>query len=160
VHTRTTADDEVSNNETVFITVNGDGTYGFKNPARNIGVVFTDTSYTQGYATESMTSATITLHDRAYAEEGEVITLTDDYRGCSGNYATFTAGVDTTDDTYMTWRAQPQFFSYCFMYQGFDYIKITHQGHTITSDDRSSNADMSNSNGEGWYSAYVKVYYN
>ena len=77
-----------------------------------------------------------------------------------GNYATFTAGVDTTDDTYMTWRAQPQFFSYCFMYQGFDQVKITHEGHTVYSSSRQSNIDMWNANGEGRYSATIKVYYN
>ena len=160
VHTTTTASGEVINEETVYITPTRNGMYGFENSARNIDVRFTDQeSYAQGQPSQSRTSATITLSDRAYAEDGEVITLTDDYRGCSGNYATFTAGVDTADDTLMTWRAQSQFFSYCFLYQGFDYIKITHEGHTITSTSTRSSADMSNSNGEGWYSAYVKVYY-
>lgn len=77
-----------------------------------------------------------------------------------GNYATFTAAVDTDDDTYMTWRAQPQFFSYCFMYQGFDQVKITHDGHVVYSSLERSSIDMWNANGEGWYSATVKVYYN
>ena len=113
----------------------------------------------QGYPSQSMTQATITLRDRAYANEGEVITLTDDYRGCMGNYATFTAGVDTASDTYMTWRAQPQFFSYCFMYQGFDEVKIVHEGHVVYSQLRQSSLDMSNANGAGWYSATVTIFY-
>ena len=106
VHTTTTASGEVINEETVYITPTRNGMYGFENSARNIGVRFTDQeSYAQGQPSQSRTSTTITLSDRAYAEDGEVITLTDDYRGCSGNYATFTAGVDAADDTLMTWRA-------------------------------------------------------
>ena len=161
VHTVTTADGTTINDETVTITQNNDGTYRLVNVARSIDVVFTDDEddYLQGRASQSLTEATIALYDREYADEGELITLTDDYRGCTGNYATFTAAVDTTDDTYMTWRAQPQFFLYCFVYQGFDEVKITHEGHTVYSSSRQSSIDMWNANGEGWYSATVKVYY-
>lgn len=161
VHTVTTADGTTINDETVAITQNNDGTYRLVNVARSIDVVFTDNEddYLQGRATQSQTQATITLHDREHADEGELITLTDNYQGCSGNYATFTAAVDTTDDTYMTWKAQPQFFSYCLLYHGFDEVKITHEGHVVYSSSRQSSIDMWNANGEGWYTATVKVYY-
>ncbi len=162
VHTVTTADGTTINDETVAITQNNDGTYRLVNTDRSIDVVFTDdeSDYLQGRASQSLTRTIITLSDRAYADEGELIVLSDDYRGCLGNYATFTAAVDTTDDTYMTWRAQPQFFSYCFLYQGFDQVKITHEGHTVYDSSRQSSIDMWNANGEGWYSATVNVYYN
>lgn len=160
VHTITTMDGETINDETISITQNDDGTYRLVNTNRSIDVTFTDDeSHLQGYLSQDWTRAIIALSDREYAEEGELITLTDDFRGCSSNYATFTAAVDTTDDTYMTWNVRQWFWSYCFVPLPFDYIKIIHEGHKITSDDRRSNADMSNSNGEGWYSAYVQVYY-
>lgn len=160
VHSTTTVDGETVNNENVSVTQNRDGTYRLVNTDRSIDVTFTDDdSYLQGRENDSWTRATITLQDREYAEEGELIALTDDYRGCWGNYATFTAGVDTTDDTYMTWNAKSYYITYCLVYLPFDYIEISHGGNTITSEDRRSNADMSNPNGEGWYSAYVKAYY-
>lgn len=161
VHTITTADGITINDETVSITHNSDGTYRFVNTDRSIDVIFTgdENDYLQGRASQGTTRATITLHDRGHAEEGELIVLTEDYRGCMGNYATFTAAVDTTDDTYVTWRAQPQFFSYCFIYQPFDEIKIAHEGHHFYPSSRQSNTDMWNANGEGRYSALVEVNY-
>lgn len=161
VHTTTTVDGYTINDETITITQNDDGTYGFVNEARDMDIIFTNNEYhyLQGWAYNAKNGADIVLHDRAYAEEGEVISLTDDHKGCWGNYATFTAGVDTTSDTYMTWDAKLYYVAYCFLPQFFDKVEITHEGHNVTSELRKSNLDMWNSNGEGWYSATVKVYY-
>ena len=60
-------------------------------------------------------------------------------------------GVDTTDDTLITWDASNHFWSYCFIYEGFDYVKIQHEGHTEYGSSSDSSVNMSNSNGEGTY---------
>ena len=161
VHTTTRAGSQVLNDQTVYITEHAPGVFRIINPAQNMNVLVTDQeSYTRGYPSQGLASSAIVLSDRDHADDGDTLILDDDYRGCSGNYATFTAAVDTTDDTYITWEAQPQFFAYCFLYQGFDYVKITHEGHNEISQSRESNIDMWNANGEGWYSVTVKAYYN
>ena len=156
--TTTTINDEVANNETFQITKNDDGTYRLVNTVRDIDLTFSDTTTTtRGTATISPTSAKINLVDSGTADDGDVLGLSDSYNRC-GN-ARFDAGVDTTDDTLITWDASNHFWSYCFIYEGFDYVKIQHEGHTEYGSSSDSSVNMSNSNGEGTYQVRVTVYY-
>ena len=157
--TTTTMDGEQIHDEEFTIVVNDDSTYRLINEERGIDETFITTSQTttRGSANESWLSASVRLYDRAYAEDGEVIGLSDSYNDCV--HARFDAGVDTAGDTLVEWDAADIFWSYCFAPLWFDYVKITHEGNTRTSTSNDSTMSMSNSNGEGWYTATVKVYY-
>ena len=156
--TTTTVNDETIHNETFQITKNDDGTYRLVNIERDIDLTFSDTTITtRGTATISPTTARINLVDRGTADDGDVLGLSDSYNYCG--HARFDAGVDTTDDTLITWDASNHFWSYCFVYEGFDYVKIQHEGHTEYRYSSDSSVNMSNSNGEGTYQVRVTVYY-
>ena len=156
--TTATINGEVANNETFQITKNSDGTYRLVNTVRDIDLTFSDTTTnTRGSATISSTSAKINLVDSGTANDGDVLGLSDTYNWC-GN-ARFDAGVVTTGDTLITWDAYGHFWSHCFIYEGFDYVKIQHEGHTEYSDSLDSSVTMSNSNGAGTYQVRVTVYY-
>ena len=125
---------------------------------RDIDLTFSDTTTTtRGTATISPTSAKINLVDSGTANDGDVLGLSDSYNHCGT--ARFDAGVDTTDDTLITWDAHEYFWSYCLIHEGFDYVKIQHEGHTEYGYSFDSSVNMSNSNGAGTYEVSVTVYY-
>ena len=125
---------------------------------RDIDLTFSDTTTTtRGSETISSTSAQINLVDSGTANDGDVLGLSDTYNWCGA--AKFDAGVNTTDDTLITWAAREYFWSYCFINEEFDYVKIQHEGHTEYSDSFDSSVNMSNSNGAGTYQVRVTVYY-
>ena len=157
--TTATLDGEQIHDEEFTIIVNDDDTYRLINEEHGIDETFTAASQTstRGSATSSLSSSRVNLSDRGYAEDGEVHCLYDSYNNCV--HARFDAGVDTTDDTVIEWDAADIFWHYCILPQWFDYVKITHEGHTMTSTSNDSVTTMSNSNGEGWYKVTVNAYY-
>lgn len=157
--TTTTINGELVHDESFVIVVNDNGTYRLINTERGIDQTFTTNKpQTRGSANYNLSSATITLDDRGYANDGDVLGLSDSYNSCA--HARFDAGVDTTDDTGVEWDVSDRFWSYCFVPLDFDYVKIKHEGQTRTSSSNNSDMTFSNSNGAGWYKVVVYVYYN
>lgn len=156
--TTTAVNGEVANDEDFTIIDNKDGTYRLINTDRGVDYTFkNDSMTTRDYASQSMSSAIIRLSDSSHAEDDEVVGLSDSYNYCG--HARFDAGVDTADDTFIEWDASNHFWSYCFVYQGFDYVKVSHEGHHHILNDNESSTNMSNSNGAGTYTVRVSIHY-
>ena len=156
--TVTTMNGEILNDEEFTIIVNSDGTYRLINIEQGIDQTFTtNPNMTRGSASNSYSSGVVKLTDKAYANDGEVIRLTDSYT--TYTHARFYAGVDTTGNTVVDWETDNIFWSYRILPLGFDYLQVKHEGQTQRSTSTNSVMSLSNSNGDGWYKAEVRIYY-
>ena len=156
--TVTTMNGEILNDEEFTIILNSDGTYRLINTERGIDQTFTtNPSMTRGSASNSYTSGIVVLTDREYASDGEIISLSDEYRKYTN--ARFVAAVNTAGNTVVDWQTNNLFWSYHIIALEFDYLKVKHEGQTETSDNINSVMSLSNSNGDGWYKVEIRIYY-
>ena len=184
VHITGTEDGNTTNDQTIIITKNSDGSVNMINERHGFNVDFYPSDETPqneptdvvsefinlllpqvfaGSGSSNGSGARIDLYDSDYRSDGTtVINLSDSYSGCLGlNQGDFSASVYTYT-TNVNWDANLSYWDWCINNHTFDRLDVTHEGlsnkYTGTSQ-RTSSDKFNHSGGSGNFSVDINMYY-
>lgn len=178
-----TENGKTTNDQTIIVTQNDDGSVNMINEKMGFNVDFYKSSQNTlvdqsstikasysiggpqplGSGSSDNSGARIDLYDSGYRSSGtSIINLDDDYSGCaSAHTGEFDASVYTST-TFVDWDGSLLYWNWCINPHTFDNVDVTHEGSTHNysgTSYRDSTDTYNHSGGSGTFSVEVDMYY-